>query len=133
MLVNEQYIMLEACVEMRFKAELNDDGIMVTVDMSVNAVQTFKDITEKRRESLRERNTDSTREHLLVVDVALYPGHEVLNILWCGHLGGLLIVLVILPQVLEPKVVSDGSLMTSLVRTRLLLSSRDSSVGSRTQ
>lgn len=48
------------------------------------------------------KHTDSAREHLLVVDVGLTPCHEVLDVLWRGHLGWSLEVLGVLPEVLEP-------------------------------
>lgn len=48
----------------------------------------------------RER-TNSTREYLLVVDIALYPTHHLLDIRWRGHLCGPLVVLIVLPKVLE--------------------------------
>jgi hypothetical protein len=46
--------------------------------------------------------TDSTGKHLLVVDIALYPAHQVFDIFGRGHLGGPLVVFRILPEVLEP-------------------------------
>lgn len=38
MLVYEQHIVLEAGVEMRLQAQLDDDGVVVAVDMCVDAV-----------------------------------------------------------------------------------------------
>jgi hypothetical protein len=97
MLINEQNIVLEAGIEMRFEAQLNNNRVVVAVDVCVDAVETFKDISEEGGKRLREGNTNPAREHLLVVDVALDPGHEVLDIFRCGHLGGLLVVLSVLP------------------------------------
>lgn len=54
-------------------------------------------------------HTDSAGEHLLVIDVALDPSHQVLDVLWCGHLGWSLVVLRILPEILEStQMVSRG-------------------------
>jgi hypothetical protein len=50
--------------------------------------------------------TDPGRKHLLVVDVALNPCHQLLDVSRRGHLGRLLVVLRILPQVLKPDLVS---------------------------
>lgn len=47
--------------------------------------------------------TDATGEHLLIVDIALYPSHEVLNVFGSRHLGWPLEVLGVLPEVLEPE------------------------------
>ena len=43
---------------------------------------------------------------MLIVDVRLDPGHEMLNILWCCHLGWLFEVLAVLPKILKPIPVS---------------------------
>jgi len=106
MLINEQNIVLEASIQMRFEAQLNNDRIVVAVDVGVDAVETLEDVSEKRGKGLGERNTNPAREHLLVVDVTLDPGHQVLDIFGCGHLGGLLVVLGVLPQVFESGVMS---------------------------
>jgi hypothetical protein len=47
------------------------------------------------------RRTDAAGQDALVVDGVLHPGHEVVDIFRGRHLGGLLVVLVILPQVFE--------------------------------
>lgn len=49
--------MLEAGIEMRFKSQLNYDGVMVTVDVRIHAVQAFKDLANQARECLGERDT----------------------------------------------------------------------------
>lgn len=38
MLVNEEYVMLEARVEVRLETQLNDDRIVVTVNVRIDAV-----------------------------------------------------------------------------------------------
>ena len=55
MLVNEENVMLEAGVEMRFEAEMNDHGIVMTVDVSVHTIESFEYLSQKRREALGER------------------------------------------------------------------------------
>ena len=45
--------------------------------------------------------TDSAGEHLFIIDVALHPAHQVLNIFRGGHLGGPLVILRVLPEVFE--------------------------------
>lgn len=47
------------------------------------------------------KRTDPAREDLLVVDVALHPPHHLLNVRRRRHLGGPLVVLAVLPEVLE--------------------------------
>lgn len=46
-------------------------------------------------------HTDSAGEHLLVIDVALYPAHQMLNVFWGGHLGWTLVILRVLPEVFK--------------------------------
>lgn len=46
-------------------------------------------------------STDPAWKHLLVVDIALHPTHEMLNIFWCWHLGWSLVILRVLPEVFE--------------------------------
>lgn len=42
------------------------------------------------------------RQNLFVVDVCLHPRHELFDVCWGGHLGRSFVVLIILPEVLEP-------------------------------
>ena len=125
--------MLEARVEVWLEPQLDDDRVVVAVDMCVNTIQAFEDVTEKSREGLREWDADSAREHLLIVDVALNPRHQVLDILWCGHLCRLLVVLAILPEVFKSEVMSMTDSDSSEELTRLWPSSRDSSGENRTR
>ena len=46
--------------------------------------------------------TDSAGKHLLVVDVALHPAHQVLDVLRRRHFRWALEVLRVLPEVFEP-------------------------------
>lgn len=103
MFIDKQHVMLEAGVQMWFEAKLNDDGVMMAIDMSIDAIEAFEDVAKESGKCLREGYADPAGKHLLVVDVALDPGHEVLYVFGCWHLGGLLVVLIILPQILEPR------------------------------
>lgn len=96
--------------------------VVVAVDVCVDSVETFEDLTEETREGLGERDacrygpvsdgsqtmeptletrTDTAREHLLIVDIALHPTHKVLDIFGGRHLSWPLKVLGVLPEVLE--------------------------------
>lgn len=103
MLVDEQDVVLEAGVEMRLETESDDDRVVVAVDVRVDAVEALEKLTDQGRELLGEGDTNARGEHGLVIDVGLDPGHQVFNVFWGGHLGRLLVVLRVLPEVLEPK------------------------------
>lgn len=49
-----------------------------------------------------ERATYSGREYLLVVNVVLHPGHEVLNVFRSRHLCRSFVLVLVLPEVFEP-------------------------------
>lgn len=49
-----------------------------------------------------EEPTQPAGEHLLIVDIALHPTHQMLDILRSRHLGRALVILRVLPQILEP-------------------------------
>jgi hypothetical protein len=106
MLVYEQHIVLEAGVEMRLQTQLDDDRVVVAVDMCVDTVQTLEHVPDESWESFWERNADARGEHGLIVDVGLYPCHEVFDVFGCGHLGRLFVVFGVLPEVLKPVDVS---------------------------
>lgn len=55
-LIDKQDVVLEAGVQVRLEAEVYHDRVVVAVDMSVDSVQTLKDLAEETRESLGERN-----------------------------------------------------------------------------
>ncbi len=46
--------------------------------------------------------TNAAGEHRFVVDIALNPCHEMLDIFGCRHLSRTLVILRVLPQILEP-------------------------------
>lgn len=122
MLVDKKYIVFETGVQVRLQTELNNDRIVVTVDMGINPVKPFEQLPGERGERLgkrhtcivsvgastdpRQRNpserTDFARKHLLVVDVALDPSHEMFNVFRRRHLCRLLKFVGVLPEILEP-------------------------------
>lgn len=102
MLIDEQDIVLEARVQMRLEAQLNDDRVVVAVDVRIDTVQALEHVADERGEGLGEGHADARGKHGLVVDVGLDPGHEVLDVLWRRHLGGFLVGFGVLPEVLEP-------------------------------
>lgn len=55
--MNEEDIMLEACIEMRFKAKVEDNRVVVTVNMCINAIQAFKHLADESRKCFRKRHT----------------------------------------------------------------------------
>jgi hypothetical protein len=54
MLINEEDIVLEAGVEMWFEAQMDDDGVVVAVDVGVNAVEALEDLANGLAEVLGE-------------------------------------------------------------------------------
>ena len=54
MLIHKQYVVLEACIQMRFETKVDDDWIVVAVDMGIDAIHAFEDLKEERLEGLRE-------------------------------------------------------------------------------
>lgn len=121
-LVDEEHVLLEAGVEVRLEPELADHGVVVAVDVGVDAVHALEDLAHEGRERLGEgdawdrsqsrcalivgigvgRRTNAAREDRLVVNAALDPAHELLDVGRRGHLGWPLVVFRVLPQVLEP-------------------------------
>jgi hypothetical protein len=53
------------------------------------------------RKSERVKRTYPAGKHLLVIDVALNPCHEMFNVLGSWHLRGTLVVLAVLPQIFK--------------------------------
>ena len=49
-LVNEEHILLEAGVEVWLEAQFADNGVMVAVDVGVNAVHALEDLAHQRGE-----------------------------------------------------------------------------------
>ena len=88
MLVDEQDVVLEASVQVRFQAQVDDDLVVVAVDVGVDAVKALEELANSGGEVFGEGDADSRGEGGFVVDVGLHPCHEVLDVFWCGHLGG---------------------------------------------
>lgn len=57
MLIYKQDVMLEARIQVRLEAKVDDDRVVVTVDMGVDAIHAFEDLEEERLECFRERDT----------------------------------------------------------------------------
>lgn len=55
-LVNEEHIVLEAGIQMRFQAQLNDDRVMVAVDVRVDTIEALEDLADESREGFWESN-----------------------------------------------------------------------------
>jgi hypothetical protein len=56
-LVDEENVLLEARVEVRLETELADYGVMVAVNVGIDAVHALEDLTNKSREGLGERHS----------------------------------------------------------------------------
>ena len=112
--------MLETGVQMGLEAQLSYHVVVMAIDVGINSVKSFEYLSNQTRKCLwewdtccelatglqccftGEKLTNAARKHLLVVDVALDPCHEMLYVFWSGHLGWPFEVLVILPKVLKP-------------------------------
>lgn len=57
MLINEKNVVLEACVQMGLESKLYNNRVMVTVDVGVNSVESFEELTDQDWECFREGNT----------------------------------------------------------------------------
>lgn len=80
--------------------------------------------------------TNTARESLFVVDIALYPGHQVFNVLRGRHFCWPLEVFCVLPKVLKSGPISfsfvERRAVSQAAHTRLWLSSRDMIEASKT-
>lgn len=101
-LVDEEDVLLEAGVEVGLEPELADDGVVVAVDVGVDAVHSLEDLADERGKCFGEGHADARRHDRLVIDVALHPRHELLDVRRGRHLGRALIRLTVLPEVFEP-------------------------------
>lgn len=99
----------------------------MTVYVGVYSVESFKNLTDQDWKSLRKRHawhsklaswkvwylvepTYPAREHGFIVNIILYPCHQMLDILRCRHFGRSLEILRVLPEVFEsiPLATDDG-------------------------
>ena len=122
--------MFEASVEMRLQSEVDHNRVVVAVNVRIHAIHPLEDLPHKAGEHLGEWNaycdrvglaspaavvhvnsfpgilkrahTKAAGEDLFVVDTALYPAHQMLNVFRSRHLCRSLEVFRILPQILEP-------------------------------
>lgn len=121
----------------------------MTVNVGVNPVESFENLTDQDWEcswkghawhsksalsgiSYFFEPTYPAREHRFVVDIALDPCHQMLDIFRCRHLGRSLEILRVLPKIFEsvPSATHDGLIWKKL--THQWLSSLDMTVESRT-
>jgi hypothetical protein len=102
-LIDEQHVLLKAGVEVWLQTQFPDDGVVVAVDVCIHPVHALEDLPHQRGERLGEGHADAGRQHRLVVDVALHPAHQLLDVGRGGHLGRSLVVLVVLPEIFEPR------------------------------
>lgn len=107
-LVDEEDVLLETRVEVGLEAELADDGVVVAVDVGVDAVHALEDLAHGLGEGLGEGHADARGQHALVVDVPLHPAHQLLDVGRGSHLGRAFVGLVVLPEVLESATVRFG-------------------------
>ncbi len=56
MLIDEEDIMLEASVEMRFEPKLHDDWIVVTVNVGIYPIQSLEELTNQGGKGFWKRN-----------------------------------------------------------------------------
>lgn len=54
MLVDEQDVLLEACIQMRLETELADHGVVVAVNVGVDTVHALEDLADQRWERFGE-------------------------------------------------------------------------------
>lgn len=66
---------------------MHNDWVMVTVNVSVDPVEALEELADGGLEVLGEGRTDARGEHGFVVNVRLYPCHEVFDVFGRGHLG----------------------------------------------
>lgn len=65
--------------------------------------------------------TDLAWEHLFVVNVGLYPCHQLFDICWCSHLCGLFVVVVVLPEILKSAYTISGKPTSHLSAKDILI------------
>jgi hypothetical protein len=100
-LINEENVMFEAGVEVSLETKLTNNGIMVTIDVGVDAVHPLENLSNHAGEGFWEWHANSAGKHSFVVNVALNPSHQVFNISRRWHFGRPFVVLRILPEILE--------------------------------
>ena len=56
MFIHKQDIVLETGVEMWLESQVDNDGVMMTVDMGIHAVETLEDLTDQTWECFGKGN-----------------------------------------------------------------------------
>jgi hypothetical protein len=56
-LIDEEYVMLETGVQMRFKTKLPDDWVVMTVDVGVYAIHSLEDLSNHAGERFGKWHT----------------------------------------------------------------------------
>lgn len=74
----------------------------MAVDMGVDTIHSLEDLAYQGWEGLWEGDAYAAGHDSLIVNTALNPSHELLDVSGCSHLGRTLKVLVVLPEILEP-------------------------------
>lgn len=57
MLVDEETVMLEAGVEMRLEAKIDNDVVVMAIDVRIHTVKSLEQLSQGRGEVLGKRNT----------------------------------------------------------------------------
>lgn len=57
MFVNEEYIVLEAGVEVGLETEMHNHWVVVAVNVGIHSVETLEDLAQETGEGFREGNT----------------------------------------------------------------------------
>lgn len=65
--------------------------------MRVDTIHALEYLADQTRELLGKRDANTRWQSRLVVNDALHPGHELLDVGWGRHLGRSFVVLAILP------------------------------------
>jgi len=93
--------MLERGVHMGVQTKRDDDRIVVAVYVCLNTEETLDELAHGCLKVLWEVDPNPGGKDLLVVDIRLYPAHEVLDVFGSRHLRGTLVLPLVLPEVLE--------------------------------
>jgi len=56
MLINEQNVVLEACIEVSLEAEFANDWVVVAIDMCVYTIHSLEDLPDHARKGLGKGN-----------------------------------------------------------------------------
>ena len=73
---------------------------MGVVDVRVHSKKSFKNYFDDVHEVLRERNTESTGEDYLVVQLVFDPCHQEINVFTCTDLEWSLDIVSVSPEIL---------------------------------